>query len=322
MALVDKVPDRQVRDVISSGRDAERDRTEPIELAVVVDPRAPRPLVEAVRDALMPVHATAHLRVSRLEAASAASAARLDACVIVAGGSDGHVLSASFAYARAGTPVAILAESALDAPVPTLPTEFRRMVKDIVSTDEADVVDGLASWLVSTTEKGTAFAANFPSCRKARVDELVRACAAENGAIGVAGLVPGADMLIMTANQARLALDLAAAYGRPPSLERALELAGVVGAGFGYRALARGALGLVPGLGWLVRGAVAYLGTFATARALTHLFERADGVPGVPGAARGTVPTIGLGASGGRDALRGAGGAPAGEGPRGGDEAL
>ena len=54
----------------------------------------------------------------------------------------------------------------------------------------------------------------------------------------------------------------------------------VVGAGLGFRTIAREALGFVPGLGWAVKGGMAYVGTKALGKAATAYFEQggADGL--------------------------------------------
>jgi uncharacterized protein (DUF697 family) len=70
------------------------------------------------------------------------------------------------------------------------------------------------------------------------------------------------------------------AYGQEVDNERALELLGVVGAGFGFRALARELLDFVPVAGWALKGAVAYSGTRAIGEAAVRYFE-----------ARSTSPT-------------------------------
>ena len=101
--------------------------------------------------------------------------------------------------------------------------------------------------------------------------------------MGAVSLVPGSDLPIMCANQAMLALDIAAAYGRDVSLERAAELAGVLGAGFAWRALARTLVGLVPGIGGLLKAGVGYGGTVATGRALRLRLELEDGTVEIPG---------------------------------------
>ena len=60
-----------------------------------------------------------------------------------------------------------------------------------------------------------------------------------------------------TLNQVRLLMRIADAYGFELDRERIPEVLGVVGGGFGWRALARSALGAVPVAGWAVRGGIA-----------------------------------------------------------------
>ena len=47
-----------------------------------------------------------------------------------------------------------------------------------------------------------------------------------------------------------------------------------MGAGLGFRTIAREALGFVPGLGWAVKGGMAYVGTKALGKAATAYFEQ------------------------------------------------
>ena len=78
----------------------------------------------------------------------------------------------------------------------------------------------------------------------------------------------------MTANQGRMVLQLAAAYGEKLSVERARELIGVLAAGFGMRALARQVVKVVPVGGWAASAALGYAGTLAMGRATMLYFER------------------------------------------------
>ena len=114
---------------------------------------------------------------------------------------------------------------------------------------------------------GTALAARLPALRPAVCRQLVQAASRRNAAIAAAVFIPGVDLPVLTLNQVRLVLRLAAAHGREPDAAAAAELLGVVGAGFGFRALAREALDLVPVAGWAVKGAVAYTGTRAIGEA-------------------------------------------------------
>ena len=77
----------------------------------------------------------------------------------------------------------------------------------------------------------------------------------------------------LTLNQIRLVLRLALAHGQELDRDRAIELAGVVGAGFGFRAIARQLLDFVPFAGWAVKGAIAYTGTRAIGTAAEKYFD-------------------------------------------------
>jgi uncharacterized protein (DUF697 family) len=118
-----------------------------------------------------------------------------------------------------------------------------------------------------------ALAKGYPPFRRAVCEEIIRHNARQNAVIGALP-IPGADMPVMTANQARMVLNIAAAYGEDLSLERARELLGVLAAGFGMRALARQAVKLVPFGGWAAAAAIGYAGTVAMGRATILYFER------------------------------------------------
>src|SRR5918997_793129 len=94
----------------------------------------------------------------------------------------------------------------------------------------------------------------------------------ENAVVGAIP-IPGADMPVMTANQARMVLNIAAAHDEELSLDRAGELLGVLAAGFGLRALARQAVKLVPVGGWAAAAVIGYAGTVAMGRATVLYFE-------------------------------------------------
>jgi uncharacterized protein (DUF697 family) len=82
-------------------------------------------------------------------------------------------------------------------------------------------------------------------------------------------------------------LRIAAAHGVEIDAARLPEVLGVVGAGLGFRTVAREALGAVPLAGWLVKGAIAYAGTKAVGEAATRSFARAAATPQPDGASRG-----------------------------------
>ncbi len=118
-----------------------------------------------------------------------------------------------------------------------------------------------------------ALAAALPAVRRTYCDHVVLTNAAQNGAIGVVIIIPGADMPAMTANQIRMVLKIAHAYGEELGLDRALEILSIVGTAFVLRTLARQALDFVPGFGWALKGAIGFSGTIALGQAAIAYFE-------------------------------------------------
>jgi uncharacterized protein (DUF697 family) len=121
-------------------------------------------------------------------------------------------------------------------------------------------------------------AARVPTLRRPVCERIVRSFSRQNGILSVAVFIPGADFPVLTLNQIRMVLRIAAAHGEEIDGERAVELLPVVGAGLGFRALAHNLVGIVPGLGWAVQGAIAFTGTRALGEAAIAYFE--SGTPG------------------------------------------
>jgi len=68
-------------------------------------------------------------------------------------------------------------------------------------------------------------------------------------------------------------LAIGSIYGAEIDRERAIELAGIVAAGFGLRALARYLVRSVPGIGLVVKAASGYTATVAMGMAAMRYFE-------------------------------------------------
>ena len=132
----------------------------------------------------------------------------------------------------------------------------------------------MGDWVVSTfKDKRLAFALAFDFVRRPLSMDFVNATAVQNAAIGMVVVSPGADMPVMTLNQAKMVLQIAAAYGQDLGRERAIELIGVVGGGFACRAVARQLAAMVPSFGWLVKGGVGFTGTIAMGYGCIAYFE-------------------------------------------------
>lgn len=112
-------------------------------------------------------------------------------------------------------------------------------------------------------DKLAATAARLPALRQVASDIAISRAARRATAIGAAGILPGATMPVLTMLQARLVMELATIYRREVGTERALEIAAVIVAGFGWRAVGRGAVMFIPGPAFALRGGVAYAATRA-----------------------------------------------------------
>lgn len=121
---------------------------------------------------------------------------------------------------------------------------------------------------------GPSLAARLPALRPAVVEQVIAMAARRNGATATLVPVPGQDVAALTSVELRMVLQIAACYGQELSADRLLEVAGVLGAGLGMRALARELLDVVPVAGWMVKGAVAYSGTRGLGRAADEYFQR------------------------------------------------
>lgn len=269
-----------IRDMMSSGSKLREDRERPIRIAVFVDVDAPDELVEAIREALHPQTSGAMLHI---EVCSPGEALLVDpgADAVVALAGPGETLSRSLAGARDKfVPTAVLA---LGEPTLHVSQRLSHPVLDTLAGDSAEaVVRSLGTWLADRLgKKRLALAHNFEFVRRAVAEEAIKATAFQNGVIGFVAVIPGSDMPLMTANQAKMILQIAAAYGQPLGAERIKELAVVVGGGFTFRLIAEQLLDFIPGFGWAVKAGVAYSGTLAMGYAALEYFEQGGEFSGV-----------------------------------------
>ncbi len=136
-------------------------------------------------------------------------------------------------------------------------------------------VDEIARVLAKQArEAGLGLAARLPVLRDPVCDALIEQFSRQNGIIGVVVFVPGADFPVLTLNQIRLVLRLAAAHGVALDQSRLPEVLATIGVGFGFRTVARQILGAVPFAGWAVKGGIAYVGTRALGEAAQRYFAQ------------------------------------------------
>lgn len=77
----------------------------------------------------------------------------------------------------------------------------------------------------------------FPIMRNKVADNIINTCSFQNAAIGAISFIPGADMPLMTLNQARMILELAAIYNYPIDEDRIIEMVVLVISAFAMKML-------------------------------------------------------------------------------------
>ncbi len=166
---------------------------------------------------------------------------------------------------------------------------------DALTADETRLAPALARIVQDNPGLRLALARRVPAFRPAVTASLIQEVAWGNARTAVLTALPGVipftdvlmpltaagDMVMLTRNQILLLLRIAAAYGRDVDLRaRARELLPVVGSAFGWRALARELLGLVPGgIGVVVKGAVAYAGTYTVGKGAEIFYSTGRTLP-------------------------------------------
>jgi hypothetical protein len=129
-------------------------------------------------------------------------------------------------------------------------------------------------------------ARQFQPFRHSVVNGIIHEVSKENALFALATAVPNivpnlielpwivgefaSDTVFLTANQVRMAFQIAAACGREVGVARQkAELMSIVAGAFGWRALARELVSHIPlGGGLIPKGAIAYAGTYAVGKAL------------------------------------------------------
>ena len=161
------------------------DQLEAVSVSVFVDRTCPSYLVQALRQALVPARTNASVNVFDIDAANAqTSRAKASDVVLFLSGGSRQVGEKCAEFASQKIPTAIIVESAVEAPQIQVPTEVAAYITILAGTSSEALLERLAAWLCSATDKGVSFAASFPFCRETCIASLIAQCAATNAAIG------------------------------------------------------------------------------------------------------------------------------------------
>lgn len=263
-------PFDKVASAVKVGMSARGDADTPVRVGVFVDASATPFLIDAVRSAFVPQTTSALVRVERLSDAPIAVKTDTDLAIVISCGSE-RLQSAVQEIVVFGAPTVVLAESSVEVP---FIKEDTPMLGLIAATDAEHLRDALARWILDRTEKGDAFAANFPFMRSAAANRAIASTAVTNTLTGALVFVPGADFPVLTLAQLGMLMQLSAIYGKPIRAERCYEVAGVLVSGALLRALARAASRPAGKAAFAVKALVAGAGTYGMGRALAALYER------------------------------------------------
>ncbi len=297
-----------VKAVIDEATNIEGARQTPIKVNIYMDESSPGDLQALVRQSF--ASASSHAQVSIVYFPSFPVMVQVgsDIAVIVAG-LDPHIGSYAQDLRQAGVPVMVVTT------LPDLVMEINQgngnplLVEDLIAPsslygakglpeetgeepfllDEessASMRNRMGEWVIEACrDRRLAFALAFAFVRRPLSLEAVGATSMQNAGIGLVVFLPGADLPLMTLNQAKMLLQIAAAYGEPMNLERVKELAAVVAGGFACRAVARQLVGCVPVLGWAIKAGVGYAGTCAMGHAAIEYFEGGGSIAHLAGVA-------------------------------------
>ena len=176
------------------------------------------------------------------------------------------------------------------------PPDSLKLDADALTADEAHLAETLAKLVIANPSLRLSLARHVPAFRPAVSAQLIGEVSKENARIALISALPAivpltaflspatalGDMVILTRNQVVLLLKIAAAYGKDIDLRaRTRELLPVVGSAFGWRAAARELIGLVPGgIGLVVKGSVAYAGTYTVGKAAVIYYSTGQTLTG------------------------------------------
>jgi uncharacterized protein (DUF697 family) len=280
-----------ISNVVSAAFDIEKAKGTVVSVLLMIDESSSKAFQSFVRTGFASNAENARLMVTYFPTMDVNPDIDVDLVVIAAGEGSG-VGKLAVDFQQKERPVLIIAESAPTVRQVALAEGIELNPECIVapsidqSFDESihgDLADTIGRWIADSVpqDKHLAFSIAYPFVRRPLAYDIINATAAQNAGVGAIVFVPGADMPIMTVNQMKMVLEIAAAYNQPIDIARAKELAAVLGGAFVFRTIARNIVGLVPVGGWAVKGAMGFAGTQAIGHAALEYFDNGGDIAGL-----------------------------------------
>lgn len=114
----------------------------------------------------------------------------------------------------------------------------------------------------------------LPFVRDPFVKSIIQTTSLQNATISSLFFLPGSDMPLLTLNQVKLFLQIAAVYQADLDKKRFKELSVLLLSAYGFRMLSRRLVAMIPVISWAIKGAIGYSGTLAVGVAAQEYFER------------------------------------------------
>lgn len=145
----------------------------------------------------------------------------------------------------------------------------------------ADLLNLVERMLALRPRLAIALAQEVPCCRRLIATRVIRSGALVTALVG-SEPIPLLDLPLHVAMHWKVALQLAAIYGRPGLDYRSREMAGAVTLNLVVRHIAQQGLKLLPLFGWLLSGALSALSTYLLGHALLRYYEEERFLPPLP----------------------------------------
>ena len=280
-----------VIDVVTAAVDIDKARETPVSVLLMIDEAAAPEFQVFVRSGFSSDSVNSRLMVAYYPTMSVDAHDGLD-LVVVAAGEGSKTAQIVDSFRDQDAPVLVVAESAPRVIQIAKDAGFELGSDDVIAPEanqpldediKGDLADRIGFWMSEKLpkEKHLAFSIAYPFMRRPLAYAAINATAVQNAGIGVAVFVPGADMPLMSINQMKMVLQIAAAYGQPIDAARVKELAAVLAGGFVCRGIARGVVGLIPFGGWAAKGAMGFAGTQVIGRTALDYFEHGGDIAGL-----------------------------------------
>ena len=277
--------------------DVKDERDEPIAVSVYIDETAPNDLAAHVRNAF--ASSSGHVRMTVSYVGKTLVANPTDDMAVLVAGETGLAGKQAEEIRAVGVPVMVatltperigrVSQNA-DHPVPDGDIvspwddgETSGKEEGVLTEVGAAALDErMGRWIVAVCRsKKLSFAVAFPFMRRPLAKDSIQVTALENAGIGIVPFIPGADLPLITLNQVKMALQIAAAYGLEIDKTRLKEVGAVIVGAYLSRSLARKLVAAVPVVGFVFKGGVAYTTSIAMGYALLNYFEGGEDATGV-----------------------------------------